>query len=115
MLMRLLPHHPLSSILDDCSRIGGRWHTRATLPGRRLDRLLDSARILWNPTVADDSHWLVARSLARGIPAVVADAPHMRDGFQGDITSIPKPMDLPRARHCGSRGGPVGCIDCPDC
>lgn len=82
-------------ILDDCLRIGGHWHTRATLPGRRLDRLLDRARILWNPTVADDSHWLVARSLARGIPAVVADAPHMRDGFQGDITSIPKLWTYP--------------------
>lgn len=85
----------VASILDDCSRIGGRWHTRATLPGRRLDRLLDSARIFWNSTVADDSHWLVARSLARGIPAVVADAPHMRDGFQGDITSIPKLWTYP--------------------
>jgi hypothetical protein len=67
----------VSSVLDECSRIGGRWHTRKVLPGRRLDRLLNRARILWNPSVADDGHWLIARALARGIPAVVADAPHL--------------------------------------
>ncbi len=80
---------PVSSILDDCSRIGGRWHTRAVLPGRRLDRLLDGARILWSPTAADDGHWLVARALARGIPAVAADSPHLRDALNADISSIP--------------------------
>ena len=67
----------VSSVPDECSRIGGRWHTRKVLPGRRLDRLLDRAQILWNPSVADDGYWLVARALARGIPAVVADAPHL--------------------------------------
>jgi hypothetical protein len=75
----------VSSVLDECSRIGGRWHTRKVLPGRRLDRLLDRAQILWNPSVADDGHWLVARALARGIPAVVADAPHLlNDGPRVD-------------------------------
>jgi hypothetical protein len=80
----------VSSILDECSRIGGRWHTRAILPGRRLDRLLGRARIFWNPTVADDGHWLVVRALSRGIPTVVADAPHLRAGLlQTDATPIP--------------------------
>ena len=79
---------PVSSILNDCSRIGGRWHTHPVLPGRRLDRLLNSAQILWSPTVADDGHWLVARALARGIPVVAADSPHLRDALKSDITSI---------------------------
>jgi hypothetical protein len=68
------------SILDECSRMHGHWQTCTVLPGRRLDRLLDRARILWNPSVADDGHWLVARALERGIPTVAAEAPHLRGG-----------------------------------
>jgi glycosyltransferase involved in cell wall biosynthesis len=78
----------VSSLLDECSRIGGRWQTRVILPGRRLDRVLDRARILWNPSVADDGNWLISRALARGIPAVVADAPHFREILDGEAASI---------------------------
>jgi hypothetical protein len=78
----------VSTVLDECSRIGGCWETRKVLPGRRLDRLLDRARILWNPSVADDGYWLVARELARGIPAVAADAPHLLNDGVG-VDTIP--------------------------
>jgi hypothetical protein len=79
----------VSRILDYCCRIGGRWTTDPVLPGRRLDRLLDGARMLWSPTIADDSHWLVARALARGMPVAAAESPHLRDALTSDTVSAP--------------------------
>jgi len=78
----------VASILDECSGIGGRWQVRSALPGRRLDRILDRAEILWNPSVADDAHWLLARAVAQGVRAVAADAPHLRGDLLGDIGQI---------------------------
>jgi hypothetical protein len=79
----------LATVLDECCQLGGSWQTRTLLPGRRLDRLLNRAGVLWNPSVADDGHWLVARALARGIPVVAGDTPHLRSSLLGDTAQIP--------------------------
>ena len=87
--MRLLRHHPSLAYLTTVrgSAAAGtrvRFCRGAGWIGCWIVRRILGIRLL--PMTAA---WLVARSLARGIPAVVADAPHMRDGLQGDITSIP--------------------------
>ena len=49
--------------------------------------LLDRARILWSPCVADSSHWLAAR-IARGPPRG-GRCVHLRSNLQGKTTSMP--------------------------